>query len=100
MLEGEGFAAEGYIDIFDGGPTMTARTDRVRSIAEAKTVAVSEIGAPEGAAGRALVATGKLADFRCCFAQTALQGEGMVIAPAAAEALGVGTGDVVWHVPR
>jgi arginine N-succinyltransferase len=79
---------------------MTARTDRVRSIAEAKTVPVSEIGTPEGAAGRALVATGKLANFRCCFAQIALQGEGMVVDPAAAEALGVGPGDMVWHVPR
>ncbi|WP_066488757.1 arginine N-succinyltransferase, partial [Sphingomonas sp. CCH9-F2] len=26
MLENEGFAFENYIDIFDGGPTMTART--------------------------------------------------------------------------
>ena len=28
MLENEGFAFENYIDIFDGGPTMTARTAR------------------------------------------------------------------------
>ena len=27
MLEHEGFRFEGYLDIFDGGPTMTARTD-------------------------------------------------------------------------
>ncbi|NWN23137.1 arginine N-succinyltransferase, partial [Escherichia coli] len=26
MLESEGFAWERYVDIFDGGPTMTART--------------------------------------------------------------------------
>ena len=32
MLENEGFAAEGYVDIFDGGPTMTARTSQVRSV--------------------------------------------------------------------
>ena len=104
MLEGEGFAAEGYIDIFDGGPTMTARTDRVRSIAEAKMVPVSDVrgpeGTPEGTGARALVATGKLADFRCAFAQIAEQGEGLVLDPAAAEALGVGPGDTVWHVPR
>ncbi len=29
MLEKEGFAYEGYVDIFDGGPTMIARTDDV-----------------------------------------------------------------------
>jgi len=60
MLEGEGFAAEGYIDIFDGGPTMTARTDRVRSIAEAQDGASERSARPPKAASRALVATGKL----------------------------------------
>src|SRR3546814_15285792 len=32
MLENEGFAFENYVDIFDGGPTMTARTDQAASI--------------------------------------------------------------------
>ncbi|MET0307226.1 MAG: arginine N-succinyltransferase, partial [Sphingomonas sp.] len=36
MLENEGFAYENYIDIFDGGPTMTARTDNVRSVRDAR----------------------------------------------------------------
>ena len=77
-----------------------ARTDRVRSIAEARKVPVSEVRMPQGDGGRALVATGKLADFRCCFARIAEQGEGLMLDPAAAEALQVGTGDSVWHAPR
>src|SRR3546814_7154251 len=64
MLENEGFAFENYIDIFDGGPTMTARTDQVTSIAGAQHIAVAGI-ADEGE--DALIATGRLADFRCCF---------------------------------
>ena len=36
MLEHEGFAFENYVDIFDGGPTMTARTDQVRTVREAR----------------------------------------------------------------
>ena len=32
MLENENFAFENYVDIFDGGPTMTARTDQVASV--------------------------------------------------------------------
>ena len=36
MLENEGFAFENYIDIFDGGPTMTARTDAIASIQNAR----------------------------------------------------------------
>ena len=48
MLEAEGFAYEGYVDIFDGGPTMTARTDKVESICNAKRGAV--VLDPESAA--------------------------------------------------
>ncbi len=35
MLEDEGFRAEGYVDIFDGGPTMVAWTDNVTSVKNA-----------------------------------------------------------------
>ncbi len=34
MLEHEGFVFDRYIDIFDGGPTVTARTDDIRTIRE------------------------------------------------------------------
>ncbi len=102
MLEEEGFAYEGYVDIFDGGPTMTARTDRVRSIAQARCAVVAHIRAPEGNGGatKALVATGRLADYRCAFAEIAEGEDGLVLDPVAAAALGVSVGDSVWHVSR
>ncbi len=34
MLQNEGFFYNGYVDIFDAGPTLHARTDLVRSIAD------------------------------------------------------------------
>jgi len=102
MLEEEGFAAEGYFDIFDGGPTMTARTDRVRSIAEAKAQPIAHVRAPEGggASHMALVATGELSTFRCCFAEIGEGSDGLVLDPIGAAALGVSAGDTVWHVRR
>ncbi len=102
MLEEEGFAHEGYVDIFDGGPTMTARTDKVESISGARAAPIAHIRAPEGkgAAKKALVATGRLADFRCCFAEIGDGEEGLALDPVAAATLGVGTGDTVWHVRR
>ncbi|MEL0253065.1 MAG: arginine N-succinyltransferase, partial [Novosphingobium sp.] len=102
MLEEEGFACEGYVDIFDGGPTMTARTDRVRSICEAREVAVAHVRAPEssGKVTNALVATGKLADYRCTLAEIAETDDGLVLDPVAAAAIGVSVGDKVWFVGR
>jgi len=97
MLENEGFAYENYVDIFDGGPTMTARTDRVKTIAEARTSSVSAIA--DGGDG-ALVATGTLADFRCGYGKIAQDGDTVRIDPASAEAIGIAAGDEVIHVAR
>ena len=100
MLEEEGFHAEGYVDIFDGGPTMTARTDRVRSIAGSQAATVTHVRAPDGGM-RALIAAGRLSEFRCAYGEIALDGEaGVVLDPVAAQALDVSAGDTVWHVAR
>ena len=102
MLEEEGFHAEGYVDIFDGGPTMTARTDQVKSIAGARPATVAAVGAPgdAGAVSRVLAATGRLSEFRCAYAELAEAGDGVVVDPEAAAALGVGAGDEIWYVGR
>lgn len=38
MLEAEGFVHDGYVDIFDAGPTLHARTDHLRSIVESRPI--------------------------------------------------------------
>ena len=100
MLEAENFHFEGYVDIFDGGPTMTARTDKVQSIADARHVALTGIEAERG--DKVLIATGKLGGFRCCFgvAVEDPDGQGIAINSAAAEAICVVPGDKVWTVGR
>ena len=99
MLEAEGFAAEGYVDIFDGGPTMTARTDKVESVMKAKQAAVSATDAASGE--RALIATGHLSTFRCCFGERSFLDDGTVAIDAqAAGLLDVKPGDEVWSVAK
>src|SRR5690349_14409772 len=44
MLEHEGFSFDRYVDIFDGGPTVTAPTDQIRTLQDARTETVAEIG--------------------------------------------------------
>ncbi len=94
MLEEEGFAFENYVDIFDGGPTMTARTDQVASIAGAKH---GEVSAIAETGDDALVATGRLADFRCCFGKI---GNGATLDAEAAKLLGVGKGGEISWIGR
>ncbi len=98
MLENEGFAYEGFIDIFDGGPTMIARTDAVASIRGAVAAPVVETALEIGE--KALLAAGRLGDFRCCFGARAMHDGGVAIDSRAAELLRVSEGDVVWSVPR
>jgi arginine N-succinyltransferase len=98
MLEEEGFAYECYLDIFDGGPTMTARTDQVRSIRGARCSTVIQTDSTTGE--RALLAVGRLSEFRSCYGLCEAAEDGVVIDQAAAELLGVGPGDEVWAVAR
>lgn len=66
MLEAEGFHHEGYIDIFDGGPTLSARTGQLRTVRESRMVHVvrtGSVGQEETAATRSLLAAGQRADF-------------------------------------
>ena len=97
MLENEGFAWEKYIDIFDGGPTMTARTDQVRTIRDAAEASVA--GIVEGGE-TALIATGKLTDFRACLGRIGPVDGGVTVDHATALALGVEAGSTITHVAR
>lgn len=99
MLEGEGFRHDGYVDIFDGGPTMTARTDDVKSVREARPGKVGNADLDLGE--RAILATGQLGSFRSTFGMRDLHPDGTIeIDRLAAAALGVGVGDEVWSVAR
>jgi len=99
MLELEGFRHEHYLDIFDGGPTMTARTDDVRSVREARTARVTALNG-EGDGAEALVATGRLGGFRCTFGDVSVGNDGVALSAGAARALEVTPGDTVRWVTR
>ncbi|OAN60105.1 arginine N-succinyltransferase [Sphingomonas sp. TDK1] len=97
MLENEGFAFESYIDIFDGGPTMTARTDQVKTVRETQRATVAAIAA---GGEPALIATGKLSDFQSALAQVSAGAEGVTIDPVSAKTLSLSIGDDILWVAR
>lgn len=98
MLEHEGFRHDGYVDIFDGGPTMTAHTDEVRSIRDARAATIARTDLEGGE--RAILACGRLGDFRACFATRAFEDDAIAIDAKSAGLLGVGPGETVWSVAR
>ena len=97
MLEEEGFIYDRYIDIFDGGPTVTSPTDRIRTVRESTYEKVLDVG--EGGKQKLILATGKLRDFVACFASVKrVPRKGLCIDSEAARLLGVKPGDEVLAV--
>ena len=99
MLEKEGFVWDGYVDIFDGGPTVTARTDDVRSVRDARPEKIAEI-ADEGPL-KMMISAGRLQDFRaCCGSVKKLGRQGFQVDRETARILEVDVGDTVHMVAR
>lgn len=92
ILMRDGFESDNYVDIFDGGPALHARTSGIRSIAQSRQVPV-RIG--EGGKGNRgyLVTNGQLQDFRAIVAELDwVPGKPVTLNQQAAEALGIGEG--------
>jgi arginine N-succinyltransferase len=103
MLENEGFAWENYIDIFDGGPTMTARTDHIRSIREAKDVTITEISnfvGEQKSDQKKLLTLGRLHAFKAAYGWIDDRGDDVIIDAECARALNISVGDQVTYVER
>jgi arginine N-succinyltransferase len=92
MLENEGFAHENYIDIFDGGPTVSVATDQIRTIRESHDLTLTGLHEDEGG-HRMLCAAGRLQDFACCYGRVHLAGDEATLAGDAAALLGIAAGD-------
>jgi arginine N-succinyltransferase len=104
MLEAEGFRYEGYVDIFDAGPTLECFRDNIRAVRQSETFAV-KIGnydpAPDNPSAEVLwlVANRHFEGFRVVLASAPGRVARFPLPPAAASALGVGDGDTVRAVP-
>ena len=99
MLESEGFRYEGYVDIFDAGPTVECDVDDVSAVAHSRAyeAVVSNI-APSGDAVIYLVSNNSLADYRATLvAATPVAGK-FPLLPETAAALSVNACDRVRAV--
>ncbi|HNR76562.1 MAG TPA: arginine N-succinyltransferase [Parvularculaceae bacterium] len=94
MLIAEGFEWDNYVDIFDGGPLVDAKTSQIRTIRES---AVKRLAATEDVKDgrKMLMAAGAVSSFRCIQETGRVDGDALVISKAAAKALNVKIGDDV-----
>lgn len=100
ILVNEGFDADTYIDIFDGGPTVEGRLATLASVAASRRYQLGGASAPvEAASAPMLVANTAIESFRATIA-TARMHEGRVWLDATvAESLDVTAGDDIRAVP-
>jgi arginine N-succinyltransferase len=101
MLEKEGFHYECYVDIFDGGPTMIAPTDQIRTVRESRTLELAEIAEEEVEGPTMMLAAGRFIDFAaCCAAIRIDEEERATIGRATAEMLGIEPGQTFLAMGR
>ncbi len=97
LLEQEGFRMQGYVDIFDGGPSIEAPRDAIASIRNSLRLP-AEIG--DTAGGRpCLIANDGNEDFRCTLDRVAEGAHGVRVSAEAAAALGVEAGAPIRITP-
>ena len=104
MLESEGFRYEGYVDIFDAGPTLECFRDNIRAVRESVTLPAKvgeEDAAPDGLPEEIvwLVANRSFERFRATLAPAPARIAQFPLLPHAAQALGVRDGDPLRAVP-
>ncbi len=103
MLEQEGFRYEGYVDIFDAGPTVECFRDDVHAIRHSRVLPVTfdgeEPGDEPGEAVPWLVVNRRFAGFRAAIAPAPPHPARFPLAPWLAAVLGVAAGDTVRAVP-
>jgi arginine N-succinyltransferase len=97
MLLKEGFCDQGYLDIFDGGPTLVAKIDRLATVRDSR--AASFAGLSHAPATDALVAAGEGPRFRVL--RTRVDGEGheLRLSETAIRSLALDAGEVLRWCP-
>jgi arginine N-succinyltransferase len=103
MLEQEGFRYEGYVDIFDAGPTVECFRENIDAVRRSTTPGIAIV---DGRAARHddadvywLVANRRFADWRAIVARAPPRVERFPLSAEAAAALGVTAADTLRAVP-
>nr|WP_086940675.1 arginine N-succinyltransferase [Thaumasiovibrio occultus] len=106
MLEQEGFSWRGYIDIFDGGPTVECQQRHIESVRHSfcATVVLADEGNTTSASAQRqqalfLLSNRRCAGFRATIAYAELNDDSVVLSPDVARALKLSAGESARLLP-
>ena len=99
ILESEGMKYEGYVDIFDAGPTLEAYVSELRAVKQSRVwpVVIDDQATPTNETTY-LLANDKFRDYRALLAQVSFTDTAICLPSAIAAALGVAVGDTIRAV--
>ena len=98
ILESEGLRYEGYVDIFDGGPTLESYVSEIRAVRDSRVLPV-RLGTPSTEGPLYLLSNDRFTQFRALLAHIALSDDAVVLSAETAAALHVTAADTVRFVP-
>ncbi|WP_387465554.1 arginine N-succinyltransferase [Photorhabdus sp. RM323S] len=88
ILEKEGLAYEGHIDIFDAGALLQAEIDRIRAVKESRLVPVSRVKSIARTGGvPCIIANQRFSDFRALLLNVAYDSDEISLTSAEMDAL-------------
>jgi len=93
LLQREGFVHRGYVDIFDGGPTVECELSQIKSVKNSQRLTVKIAQSDNSSAH--IVCNTQLESFRAMEASIEVVGEYALISQAQADALGVKGNDPI-----
>ncbi len=93
LLEREGFVHRGYVDIFDGGPTVECDIEQIKSVKNSQRLIVKITDATQPSTH--IACNTQLQSFRAMEALLEVKGEFALITQQQADALSVQNGDAI-----
>ncbi len=97
LLKAEGFRYEGYVDLFDAGPTMQAEMAEITTVRESRKAVVTGFSETGEADGGYMIANTDIENFTVVRGELELTQEGVALPKQLADILGVKIGDKVRY---
>ena len=95
VLQSEGLEYQGYVDIFDAGPSLEAELKKLRAVKTSTQLKVKIVEKPQLATVDYLIANDQYHDYRVILSKSMIKQDEIELSDAQAQALGVKQGSLV-----